>query len=237
MAEYWAEDARRSKKDGRRLKTRLSTNIVLSVPKGNPSRVLAAAQDFAHANFSNHDWVMALHTDTKHPHVHLAVRNRGKDERRLHIAKGKPQEWRESLAASLRAHGIDAEATRRAERGVVRTGESQTIRHIRDRTGRPAATDKSAMRLADNCRRGQRPPEPWRETIDRRQQQVRSQWHKAIEYEHTNGSPQLAKMAEEFLKSMPAVQTRNDRMVRFVKQRRERTTVRDNVNVRDEPER
>lgn len=219
VAENWADDARRSKKNGRRLPTRLSTNIVLSVPKGKPKKVLAAAQEFAHANFSNHDWVMALHTDTKHPHVHLAVRNLGHDEKRLHVPKGKPQQWRESLAASLRDQGIEAEATRRAERGVVRKGESQAVRHIRQR--KTPDVYKNAMREAEMRRRGQPQPDPWRDKIETRQQEVRNTWRNAIEQERKHGSKQLADVAAKYLESMPPVETRSDEMVRFLQERQD----------------
>lgn len=213
----WQNDAKCSHKTGKQLRTRLSTNIVLSVPEGKPDRVLAAAQDFARTNFENHDWVMALHTDTDHPHAHLTVRNLGRDEKRLHIPKGKPQQWRESFAASLRTHGIQAEASHRAERGVVRKSEKQSVRHLRAR--QTPDVYKSAMREADNRRRDQDTLQPWRKQINDRQQCIRAQWRKAIEQERINGDPALAQAAFEFLGSMPAVETRSDQMVRFLQER------------------
>lgn len=220
IAAIWAEDANRSNSTARPSKTRVSTNIVLSMPKGKPDKILAAAQDFAHNEFSNHDWAMALHTDTNHPHVHLTVRNRGKDYRRLHMPKGKTQEWRESLAESLRAHGIEAEATRRYERGVTRKGENQTVRHIRNR--KTPDVYKNAMREAEMRRRGQyQPHEPWRDKIEARQQEVRGQWRKAIEHERRHGSKELAQVASKYLDAMPPVETRADEMVRFLQERQD----------------
>lgn len=226
VAEQWSDDTKscttRYDKNGRPRRPRLTTNVILSMPKGSPDKILSAAQDFAHNEFSNHHWVMALHTDTDHPHVHLAVRNLGKDERRLHMPKGRTHAWRESFAACLRERGVAAEATRRDVRGVVKKGESQTLGHTRERLkkrGEVPDVDKSAMRQADDCRRGQSGPEPWRATIEQRQDEVRGTWRKAIEYEREHGSPELASIASDYLKSMPPVETRNDRMVAFIRDR------------------
>ena len=52
-----------------------SVSLIFSMPEGtDPEKVLGAVRALAHAELSdNHDYVIALHTDTPRPHVHLTV--------------------------------------------------------------------------------------------------------------------------------------------------------------------
>jgi len=95
-------------------------NIVLSMPaKVPPEKVLAAAQEFAREHFAlKHRYAMVLHTDTKHPHVHLVVKAEREDgSARLNIYKATLRQWREAFAQALRNQGIEANATPAAQRG------------------------------------------------------------------------------------------------------------------------
>ena len=60
---------------------------------------------------------MVLHTDQKHPHVHLVVKAENELGRRLHIDKQLLRDWREDFARLMREQGIAANATPRAIRG------------------------------------------------------------------------------------------------------------------------
>ena len=99
-------------------------NIVLSMPEGTPPEaVREAAREFAKATFEGHKWVMVLHTDTRSPHVHLAVRAERSDGRRLNPRKADLQRWREAFAARLQDRGINALATKARVRGVERSSQ------------------------------------------------------------------------------------------------------------------
>lgn len=106
-------------------------NIVLSMPPGTdrPS-VKAAARNFARELFGNHQYVFAAHEDEKHPHVHLNVKALDHDGLRLNPRKADLQRWREVFAEKMREQGIDANATPRRVRGIVKKAEKQAIRHI-----------------------------------------------------------------------------------------------------------
>ncbi|WP_244534390.1 relaxase/mobilization nuclease domain-containing protein [Halomonas caseinilytica] len=101
-----------------RKNSRYTTNIVLSMPAGtDPQALKRASQAFAKRQFGqNYQYAMALHTDTDNPHVQLTVRNLGNDGRRLHVAKGDPQKWREVFADELERCGVEAKATLKATR-------------------------------------------------------------------------------------------------------------------------
>ena len=94
-----------------------AVRMVLSMPPGtDPMALKKAVRQFAKETFDNHAYVFALHTDEKHPHVHLTVQMRGFDGERLNPRKKDLQNWREALAACLLDEGVDCVATPRASR-------------------------------------------------------------------------------------------------------------------------
>lgn len=124
----WARDIELHRKSAN---TRDTMHVILSCPCDPPDVLKDATREFAKQTFGgNHQYLFVLHTDTAHPHVHLSVRTRGFDGRNLQVKRGDPQGWRETFAASLRERGVDAEATGRVIRGVVKRSEKQILRHI-----------------------------------------------------------------------------------------------------------
>jgi hypothetical protein len=58
---------------GRKIK--LTHNVVLSMPSPTlADKVLVAARSFAREKFPWHRYAIVLHTDQRHPHVHLVVK-------------------------------------------------------------------------------------------------------------------------------------------------------------------
>lgn len=129
IADSWEKGRIGIPREGERRKE--AFNIILSMPPGTDRQAVKdAARDFAKAQFGNHQYIFASHDDEKHPHVHLAVKAVGHDGVRLNPRKGDLQHWREVFAEKLIAHGIEANATPRKARGVVRKAEIQAIKHI-----------------------------------------------------------------------------------------------------------
>jgi hypothetical protein len=120
-------------------------NIVLSMPPGTDREaVTRAARDFAKAEFSeNHQYVFATHDDEKHPHVHLCVKALGIDGTRLNPRKQDLQHWRELFAEKMQEHGIEANATPRRARGIVRQNEKQSVVQMRRRDAKEMGSVKS----------------------------------------------------------------------------------------------
>ncbi|CAN7309160.1 relaxase/mobilization nuclease domain-containing protein [Caballeronia sp. LjRoot34] len=125
-------------------------NILLSMPPGTDRQAVRdAAREFARIEFGdNHAYVFAAHNDEAHPHVHLSVQARGRDGRRLNPRKTDLQGWRETFAAQLRKHGVDANATPRRTRGVTHRYPKQAVVHMRAR-GVVPEYDQRALERGD----------------------------------------------------------------------------------------
>ena len=68
---------------------RLVYKLIFSMPAGTPpEKVQAAVRNFAREEFAlKHRYVMALHTDEPHPHVHLVLKARSEEGQRLYLRK------------------------------------------------------------------------------------------------------------------------------------------------------
>ncbi|WP_367947071.1 hypothetical protein [Sphingopyxis sp. BSNA05] len=116
----------------------------------------------AHAEFSdNHDYVMALHTDTPRPHVHLTVQAEGLDRTRFNPRPVQLSRLRERFARELRARGVVAEATPRRARGQGIAGSSMALVKLRARlragsSGQMTDADRLTNEQAIAVARGRR---------------------------------------------------------------------------------
>lgn len=186
--------------DGKRHKNQRDTmHMVLSMPETTDAHsVKNAVREFAKATFGkNHEYVFALHTDEPHPHCHVTVKCLGFDGTRLNPRKADLQQWREGFADKLRDQGVDAEATPRRSRGVVKKAEPNVIRHIErgDKTHEPRVSKVKAARIKEavqeltaEAKGLPLPSKPWEEAIKGRQSEVRRAWlaaAEALEQENT----------------------------------------------------
>jgi hypothetical protein len=141
--------------DGKRRQPRQAFNIVLSMPAGTPpQKVLQAAKKFAREEFAHqHRYAMALHAEEKgkhgmHPHVHLVVKAEHEyDGSRLNPRKADLQRWRERFADHLTELGVAATATRREDRGFVKTHKKTAIYRAAQREPKNAGTSKQSAPL------------------------------------------------------------------------------------------
>lgn len=139
-----------------------SVSLIFSMPEGtDPDKVLGAVRAVAHGELSdNHDYVLALHTDTPRPHVHLTVQAEGLDRTRFNPRPVQLNRFRERFALELRARGVAAEATPRRARGRGVAGSSLALVKLRARLrteGARAITnaDRRTNELAVAVARGQ----------------------------------------------------------------------------------
>ncbi|WP_312572932.1 relaxase/mobilization nuclease domain-containing protein [Brevundimonas sp.] len=232
MAEVEADPHRRC--DGA-----VSVSIVLSMPPGtDPFRMHDASRAFAHRTFGeSHPYVFAFHTDERHPHVHLTVRTLGHDGRKLNPRKADLERWRQTFASVLRVRGVEAEATPRRARGVVRKAEQGAVLKIRARFGKgegpPPKVDVEAVRQAlDRARKT-----PWVEAGRSRQADIRRYFVAqalALSRSDRTEDRDLALALERFVKTMPPVRTRGEEIRARTEQRRRGAESRDRE---EDPER
>jgi len=193
----------------------VSLSIVLSMPPGtDPFRMHDASRAFADQMFGDsHPYVFAFHSDERHPHVHLTVRTLGHDGHKLNPRKADLEQWRQSFAAALRDRGVEAEATPRRTRGVVRKAEHGILRRIRSRfsqgQGEPPNVDVAAVREAlDKARKT-----PWVEAGRARQADLRRYFAAqalALSRSDRDEDRKLGAALAAFVKDMPRVRTRGE---------------------------
>jgi hypothetical protein len=114
---------------GKRRAPKLVHNSIFSMPPGTPpKKVLAAVRKLAVNEFAfKHRYVLVLHTDEAHPHMHLVVKAESEQGERLNIRKATLRDWRQQFAENLQERGIAANATERAVRGESRTPKKDGI--------------------------------------------------------------------------------------------------------------
>jgi hypothetical protein len=185
---------------------KLLHNIVLSMPAGtSPEKLLVASRNFAREEFAlKHRYLMVLHTDQDHPHVHLVVRAVSEEGKRLNIRKATLRGWRRAFAAQLRAQGVPANATERAVRGqvrppmrdgVYRTAQRGDSRRVRERqlvNRQPAGAGREG--------------DPGSATLEETRRQVVEAWGVVSTQMLIAGHP-LADSVWGFLGRMPKPQT------------------------------
>nr|BBE29021.1 DNA relaxase/nickase TraS/VirD2-like protein [uncultured bacterium] len=201
-------------------------NIVLSMPPGTDrAAVKDAAREFASELFSNHQYVFAAHDDEKHPHIHLAVKAVDLDGVRMNPRKADLQQWRETFAEKLRGQGIEANATPRQLRGVVKKAEKQSVKHInrRHREGKGGelarVTQSQQKAVEREVKEGQKHINPAQDNISAGRKQVQ-QGYGAVARALAAGTAedkQLALEVVQFVQQMPPVETRHAEQVEAVK--------------------
>ena len=112
-----------------------AVSMVFSMPAGTDAdAVRAAVREVARSEIAHEwDYVLALHTDTPRPHVHLTVAARGDTGLRFNPRPYTLHLYRERFAEELRERGVAAEATPRRARGVGRAGQSTALLRARER--------------------------------------------------------------------------------------------------------
>ena len=190
-----------------------SVGIILSMPPGAPrDRVQDAARSWAKETFNDkYDWIMVRHDDKDHPHVHFTVRAVGNDGRRLAPGPDDLQLWRERFARELRRLGVEAEATPRQARGLVRRSERTPVHKVETRGAEPKVR-KLQHGDAMQAAKAPKPPQPrdWHRDIQSRQGAIRTAYleHASELKQGDAGDRRLARDIERFVADMPVPLTR-----------------------------
>ncbi len=163
-----------------------SVSLIFSMPEGtDPEKVLGAVRALAHAELSdNHDYVLALHTDTPRPHVHMTVQAEGLDRKRFNPRPVQLHRFRERFARELRERGVAAEATPRRARGRGVAGSSMALVKLRARLASGVSrvmteSDRRTNEQAIAVARGQAELSPFIAKAKTRWQEIRHAYSQA----------------------------------------------------------
>lgn len=208
-------------------------NIVLSMPAPTPAEaVLEAAKNFARENFAlQYRYAMVLHTDQKHPHVHLVVKAEHEYEpgKRLYIRKATLRAWREQFAGHMREQGVSANATPTHLRGQARASKKdpihQRLKTIAAYAGLPAEEkgkrrppkDSEFMRakveaVARELQDGALRVESGKAKLVETRKAVVADWMATAATLRAQGEVELAGEVEQFVKGLPAVRTEKEQI-------------------------
>lgn len=200
-----------------------SVAFILSMPPGTPAdRVEAAARSWARETFGGtHDYLLARHDDTRHPHVHVTVRAVGVDGRRLAPGPADLRAWRERFARELRRLGVEAEATPRQARGVVRKSPRSAVQR-EEAVGRQPRVRVAEGREAEHDATAPRPPQPhaWSHDIQARQESIRRAYlaHAEGLAKGDAADRRLARDIRRFVAEMPVPLTRRQALAVALRQ-------------------
>ena len=183
---------------------RLVYKLIFSMPAGTPpEKVQAAVRKFAREEFAlKHRYVMALHTDEPHPHVHLVLKARSDQGQRLYVRKATLREWRAGFAHHLRALGVAANATPRHVRGVTSYQKPDGIYRARSR-GESTHFQERVNAVARELVKGKLQVESGKSKLLRTRQEVRRGWQAVSEELARQGHPEIAAQVTRYVEQMP----------------------------------
>jgi hypothetical protein len=225
LVEDWDLDLdeyrRKSDLTGTRAKepARLVHKVIFSMPAGTPpENVLTAVKNFAREEFAlKHRYVMALHTDTPRPHVHVVIKALSEQGERLNIRKATLRAWRREFARHLRDLGVAANATERAVRGENRSSKPDGIYRAAlrgDSTHVRARVEAIGALLLD----GRLKIDPGKRTLVETRRTVEDGWRSITDILSSGGHADLADEVRSFVKRMPDVETERDIVARRLRE-------------------
>ena len=184
---------------------KLVHKMIFSMPAGTPpKKVLAAVKDLAREEFgANHRYAMVLHTDEPHPHVHMVVKAMGYDGTRLNIRKATLREWRRQFARHLREHGVAANATERAVRGVTKPQKPDGIYRAERRHDSTHWRERTEAVARAMTPRGEISPEPGKAQLLETRLHVVRGWNGVADDLARQGQSELALEVRRFVTRLP----------------------------------
>jgi Relaxase/Mobilisation nuclease domain len=190
---------------------RLVHKVMFSMPAGTPpQKVLTAVQSFCREEFAlKHRYVMALHTDEPHPHVHVVIKAVDEQGQRLHIRKATLREWRSEFARHLRTLGVPANATDRYVRGETKPRKSDGIYRSAER-GASSHIRRRVLLVAAEMQAGAMQVEPAKAKLLQTREQIERGWRAVRDMLSTAGRLELAAEVRQFVANMPSPRTEKE---------------------------
>jgi hypothetical protein len=140
----------------------------------------------------------------------MVVKAMGYDGTRLNIRKATLREWRRQFAQHLREHGVAANATERAIRGVMKPQKTDGIYRAGRRLDSTQWRQRTAAVVRDMTPDGEIRPEPGKaELLETRYRIVRG-WNGIADDLARQGQADLAQEVRRFITQLPAVRTERE---------------------------
>ncbi len=206
----------------------LSRSMIFSMPPGtNREAFSAAVRQTAQERLGRQfDFAWLRHDDAPHPHAHLVVRAQGEGGVRFTPRLSDGDLFRETFAASLREHGVMAEATHRVVRGVTRKSEQHVLRRMRERyeagdCEAPRTLRSAYLEASETAFDPSVPLRPWELQISQTQSHIRGLYlrqAKLLADSSDEDDRRLAKSLQTFVSVMPRADTRRLEMARQLRE-------------------
>lgn len=208
---------------------KLVHKLMFSMPPGTPPQgVLAAVRNFAREEFAlTHRYVMVLHTDEPHPHVHVVVKAVSEQGARLNIRKATLREWRREFAQHLRQQGIAANATDRFVRGETKPYKLDGIyRPMRDPKRYSTHMQNRAESVAAELMKGNLRVEAGKSKLVQTRRDVERGWRAVSDILVSEGQSELAAQVERFVDQMSPPRTEKEQLAASLLERARELRVR-----------
>lgn len=192
--------------------------IILSTPEGSePDKTKKAARAFIKETFPDRACMFALHTDTKHPHVHVMLEMKNQQGNKLRAGPRELHKYREAFAEACRDQGLAMDASYRSERGVYQKPKKQYQKHINKETYRTYGnfTNQRQVVIKKASRLDSGKPlkqEIWHEKMMHARQRQMELLTELIKLAERNKRTKEKKRLEKIKKNFPEVLTRSDKM-------------------------
>jgi hypothetical protein len=199
---------------------KLVHKVLFSMPPGtDPGKVLTAVKNLCREEFGlKHRYVMALHTDEPHPHVHVIVKAMSEQGERLHIRKDTLRRGRLEFARQLRILGVPANATPRYVRGETRPRKPDGIFRASLR-GESTHMHARATLVAQELARGGIRVESGKATLVGTRNKLRHAWSVVSDLLTRDRHVDLGTQVRRFADHLPRPQTDKERLAAKVVER------------------
>jgi hypothetical protein len=160
-------------------RSRDTMHIVLSTPPGTDrEKAFNAAKEFLENEYktSNHEYLFVAHKDTNHPHVHAVIKMLSNYGQKLNPRKAYLHQVRQKYAEICRSHGIDVEASSRAERGLAGITTRSELVQMRMRAHKTQVDTKLVQKIESERQLHEIPTHPSEEKMQKRNQIIRKRY-------------------------------------------------------------
>jgi len=214
-------------------RSRDTANLVFSMPPGSDVDALrGAVRKVGQRAFQDHEWVFAIHEDRSHPHAHMMVQMRGRENgKKLRLRKADLFHLRELFAEAAREEGVQLAASPRSARGVGRKGIRQDLYFMKQRGIDLRVEREAAQEAIQAAKNKTSEAKPWEDAMAVRheaEQELNARYAERLrseaEYKPPEEKKKLMRAAEDLerlAKTLPKPKSRRQAWIEQVSKKLE----------------